>query len=153
MKIFEFPAWQGWGITGLRLVTGIVFFAHGWKKFFVDGVSGFTAYLGQLGIPVPGFFGPVVASVELLGGLLLILGLLTRWAAIPLAITMLVAAVTVHAKNGFFLPAGFEYTLVLFAATTGLVLEGSGAFAVDNLLAARAKRTPAAGEPAPAQAS
>lgn len=153
MKTLELPAWQGWGIAVLRLVTGIVFFAHGWKKFFVDGVGGFTAYLGQLGIPAPGFFGPVVASVELLGGLLLIVGLFTRWAAIPLAITMLVAAVTVHAKNGFFLPAGFEYTLVLFATTTGLFLEGPGAFSADNLLAARAKRTPAAGEPTPAQAS
>jgi putative oxidoreductase len=151
-KLFDSPISQGWAIAILRLVTGVVFFAHGWKKFFVDGVGGFTAFLGQLGIPAPGLFGPLVAGVELLGGLLLMFGLFTRWATIPLAVTMLVAAATVHLKNGFFLPAGFEYTLVLFAANLSLFLAGPGVFAVDNLVAARTKKTPSS-QPVPAQAN
>ncbi len=151
-KFLDSPVNQGWAIGLLRLVTGVVFFAHGWKKFFVDGVGGFTTFLGQLGIPAPGLFGPLVAGIELVGGLLLVFGLFTRWAAIPLAATMLVAAATVHLKNGFFLPAGFEYTLVLFAANVNLFLAGPGAFALDNLVAARTKKTPSS-QPVAAQAN
>ncbi len=132
--LIHFPYCHGWAIAILRIVTGIVFFAHGYKKIFVDGVSAFVGFLGQAGIPAPGFFAPVVAGVELLGGLALVLGLFTRWAAIPLAITMLVAAVTVHFKNGFFLPNGYEYALVLLASSLSLILAGSGECALDKIL-------------------
>ncbi len=152
LKLLDAPASQGWAIAILRLVVGVVFSAHGWKKFFVDGVGGFSTFLGQLGIPAPGLFGPVVAGLELLGGLLLMFGLFTRWVTIPLAANMLVAAATVHLKNGFFLPAGFEYTLVLFAANVSLFLAGPGAFALDNLVAARTKKTPSS-QPVAAQAN
>jgi putative oxidoreductase len=79
----------------------------------------------------------VVTLVEFLGGLALLLGLLTRWAAIPLAVGMLVAMLTVHLQAGFFLPNGYEYALTLLAANVGLVLLGSGEASVDGLIARR----------------
>ena len=60
---------------------------------------------------------------------------------------MLVAAVTVHLKNGFFLPNGYEYTLMLLAATVSLFLAGSGEFAMDNILF-RETKTPVSTTPA-----
>jgi putative oxidoreductase len=54
---------------------------------------------------------------------------------------MLVAPVTVHLMNGFFLPNGYEYTLMLLAATVSLFLAGSGEFAVDNMLFRESKTT------------
>ena len=145
--LIQVPYCHGWAIAILRVMTGVVFFAHGYKKVFVDGLNGFASFLSQIGVPAPDFFAPVVAGVELLGGLALILGLFTRWVSIPLAINMLVAAVTVHLKNGFFLPNGYEYTLMLLAATVSLFLAGSGEFAIDNILF-RETKTPVSTTPA-----
>jgi putative oxidoreductase len=111
-------------------------------------VSTFAGFLGQIGMPAPNVLAPVVAAVELLGGLALVLGLFTRWVAVPLAIVMLVAAVAVHLKQGFFLPNGYEYTLVLLAANVSLFLAGSGELALDNLW--MSKERAAASQPATA---
>ncbi len=78
--------------------------------------------------------GVIVTLVEFLGGLALFLGLFTRWFAIPLAIDMLVAILTVHLPNGFFLPDGFEYPLTLLAANVALALLGSGEASVERFL-------------------
>jgi putative oxidoreductase len=150
-KLYEFtrfPLCQGWAVAILRVATGIVFFAHGYKKVFVDGLDGFAGFLSQIGIPAAGFFAPLVAIVELAGGLALITGLLTRWAAIPLAIDMLIAGVTVHLKNGFFLPNGYEYTFILLAASVSLFLAGSGDCALDNILFRGRKAAASANAPA-----
>lgn len=129
--------WQGWGITVLRLVVGIVFLAHGGQKLFVVGFGNVAAFMGKIGIPAPMLAAIVVTLVEFLGGLALVVGSFTRWAAALLAINMLVAIMTVHLKAGFFLPAGFEFALTLFAANVALVLLGSGEASVDGLLRAR----------------
>jgi putative oxidoreductase len=97
-------------------------------------VAGFFA---QVGIPAPMLTAVVVTMVELLGGLALLLGLFTRWAAIPLAIIMGGAILTVHAAGGFFLPDGFEFVLTLLAANVALACLGSGAASVDGLLQKR----------------
>lgn len=128
---------QGWAITTLRVVVGIVFLAHGGQKLFVWGFGGVAGFLGQVGIPAPMLVAVVVTLVELLGGLALLLGLFTRWAAIPLAIDMLVAILAVHLKAGFFLPNGFEFALTLLAANLALILLGSGEASVDGFLAKR----------------
>ncbi len=78
--------------------------------------------------------GVVVTLIELLGGLALLLGLFTRWIAIPLAIDMLVAILAVHLRGGFFLPDGYEFALTLLAANVALALMGSGEASVDRLL-------------------
>jgi putative oxidoreductase len=127
----QFPSYHGWAIAIIRIVTGVVFAAHGLQKF-VNGLGGFESGLERMGIPAPEFFAPLVASVELFGGMALLVGLFTRWVTIPLAINMIVAAAAVHLKNGFFLPTGFEYVFVLFASLVGLFLAGSGELAMDN---------------------
>jgi putative oxidoreductase len=125
--------WQGWGITVLRLVVGIVFLMHGGQKLFVWGFGGVAAFLGRLGIPAPGLAAPIVTLVEFLGGLALVLGLYTRYAAALLAVDMLVAIVTYHLPHGFFAPKGVEYPLTLLAANLALVLLGPGEASVDGL--------------------
>lgn len=134
------------GIALLRIGIGGVFVAHGIQKLAVFGIGGLAGFLGQLGVPFPTLSAVAVTAAELLGGLALVAGLFTRWAAIPIAFSMLVAAVTVHLKGGFFLPDGVEYVLTLFLASIALVLTGSGAFSIDRLLEKRA------GEKSPVEA-
>lgn len=131
------------GLTVIRVVTGIVFFMHGWTKVFVWGFEGTSAGFAQMGIPLAGVMGPFVGLLELLGGLALVAGLATRWISIPLAVTMIVAILQVHLGGGFFNPDGVEFPLMLLAGLTGLALAGGGAFAVDNVLAARRAAAPA----------
>src|SRR3954452_892823 len=73
---------QGWGLTVLRIVVGIVFLVHGGQKLFLMGFGGVASFLGSLGVPAPGVFAVIVTLAELLGGLALILGLFTRIAAV-----------------------------------------------------------------------
>ena len=125
---------RDWGITLLRMIIGFTFVMHGWQKVFEMGVDNVQNGFGQMGIPMPELTAPLVAYVELFGGAALILGLFTRWIAIPLAINMLVAMALVHWSDGFFAPKGIELTLLLFAGLGTLVLGGPGAIALDNLL-------------------
>lgn len=127
--------WQGWGITILRVVVGAVFLAHGGQKLFIWGFGNVAAFLGKIGVPAPLLAAVVVTLVEFLGGLTLILGLYTRWAAALLAFDMLVAILTVHLRGGFFLPTGFEFALTLLGASIALVLLGSGEASLESLLA------------------
>src|SRR3712207_1321607 len=119
---------QGWGLTILRVVVGLVFFVHGFQKLYLMGFDGVAGMMEGLGVPAPGLFAVILTLVELLGGLALILGLFTRVAAIPLAIDMLVATLTVHLPNGFsVLPdGGDEVYLVLLAARVALAGGGPG---------------------------
>jgi putative oxidoreductase len=128
---------SSWGITVIRLVVGIVFLMHGGQKLFVLGFGAVAAYMARVGIPAPMAAAVVVTLVEFLGGLALLLGLFTRWAAIPLAVNMAVAIITVHLRNGFFLPNGYEFALTLLGANVALVLLGSGGASVDRLLEGR----------------
>ena len=129
--------WQGWGITVLRVVVGVVFLVHGGQKLFVFGLGGVAGFMGQAGFPAPMLAAVVLTAVESLGGLALLLGLFTRWAAIPLAIVMLVAILAVHLKAGFFLPDGYEFALTLLGANVALALLGSGEASVDGVLERR----------------
>ena len=140
---------KDWGIALLRAGVGGIFVAHGIQKLAVFGISGLAGFLGQIGVPFPTLSAVAVTTAELGGGLALVAGFFTRWAALPLAFSMMVAAVTVHLKDGFFLPNGVEYVLALFVASVALALTGSGAFSVDRLLE---KRSAEESVPAPEQA-
>lgn len=126
---------RAWGFTVLRVVIGFAFFMHGWQKVFEFGISGVEQGFGQMGVPLASLTAPLVAFLELLGGAALIVGLGTRWFAVPLAIDMLAAMALVHWSGGFFAPNGVELVLLLFAGLVALAFGGPGALALDHFLA------------------
>jgi putative oxidoreductase len=132
MATDPFARWHGWAAAILRVVVGVVFVAHGGQKLFATGLDDVAAGFAKLSIPVPEVATMVVTLVELLGGLALIVGWVVRWAALLLAVDMLVAMLVVHLRGGFFLPEGVEYVLTLLAATVALVLLGAGRASLDN---------------------
>ena len=130
--------------TILRLVLGIVFFAHGAQKmlgwFGGYGFSGTMHFFTQTAhIPAP--FAFLAICAEFFGGIGLIIGFLTRIAAFGITCNMLVAILTVHIHNGFFMNwygnqkgEGFEYHLLVIAIAAVLLIRGGGAFSADRAL-------------------
>ena len=119
----------------IRLIVGAVFLSEGVQKFLFPadlGVGRFT----KIGIPAPEIMAPFVGIVEIVGGLLLLLGFLTRLAAIPLIINMLVAITTtkipIFQKSGFWAMA--HEARVDFAMLLGclfLLIVGAGTWSLD----------------------
>jgi putative oxidoreductase len=126
-------SFTGAGLLILRLVVGFVFAMHGGQKLFVTGLPAVAGALAEVGIRPPHFWAVVLVWAELVGGLSLMLGLVTRLAALALGVTMLVAIAGVLWTKGFFVP-GYEFELTLLGAATALVLTGPGGFAVDRRL-------------------
>ena len=139
MLLFDAPSRRqiDTALAVLRIVLGITFLLHGGQKLFVFGFSGVSRAFAQMGIPAPGLLGPFVALVEFFGGIAILLGLLTRLAALGVGATMVVAILTVHLKHGFFAPTGVELPLALLASAIALVITGAGAFSVDQLIGQR----------------
>lgn len=118
----------------LRVATGLIFTMHGWQKF-QGGVPYVAGFLTQLGFPAPELMAVLLIAAELGGGILLILGLFTHWVAKILAIVALVALVTVHASKGFFISAGgYEFIMLILAASVSLMITGAGKFSLDKKL-------------------
>ena len=137
--------------TLIRLTLGAEFIQTGWGK--VHHLDHVIAYFQSLGIPHPELQAPFVAGTELVCGTLILLGLFTRFAVVPLAISMVVAIATakidqLHALSNLVTMLEFLY-IVLFVA---LLFEGAGPISVDALLArALGFEKPAAPEPTPLQ--
>ena len=122
----------------LRLVVGVIFVAHGAQKLFGlfggPGLQAVADMFGQMGFTPGIFWAALVGATEFVGGLGLIAGLLTRWAALGLAITMAVAVVKVHWASGLFAQnGGFEYPLTLLAVSIALLIRGAGPLSLDGL--------------------
>ncbi|HEX7978662.1 MAG TPA: DoxX family protein [Gemmatimonadaceae bacterium] len=139
MLLFDSPSRRqiDTALAVLRVVLGVTFILHGGQKLFVFGFSGVSGAFAQMGIPAPGLLGPFVAFVEFFGGIAILLGLLTRLAALGIAATMAVAILTVHLKNGFFAPTGFEFPLSLLGSAIALIIAGAGDFSLDALIGKR----------------
>ncbi|ABO24143.1 DoxX family protein [Shewanella loihica] len=125
----------------LRLPLGLIFAAHGAQKLFGwfggYGLEGTGQWMASVGFE-PGYLMALLAgSAEFFGGLALVLGLLTRPAAALTAFTMAVA-MTLHVGNGLFVSNnGYEFALILLAASLSLAVQGGGRYSVDKLLTGR----------------
>lgn len=120
-------------LTILRVIAGFLFAAHGWQKFNEFTIAGTQASFAKMGVPAAEVAAPLVASLELAGGIALIVGVLTRVFAALLALEMLGALVLVHASAGIFVATGgYELVLILAAAALTLALAGAGRFSLDS---------------------
>ena len=116
-----------------RFTLGVLFVSTGWGK--VHNLAKVTAYFGELGIPFPGIQAPMVSFIELIGGALLVIGLATRLAAVPLMGSMAVAILTAQRENLHGLPDLFglvEWTY--FALLLWVALAGPGKISLDHVL-------------------
>lgn len=129
---------SGWSLTILRLVLGVIMAYHGYLKLFVKGALPATAqFFAQIGIPLASYAAVLVAFLEFAGGLLLILGLLTRWVSVLLIVEMLVAFFKVHLRQGFFITPqayGYEFILLILAVLVFVLINGSGSFSLGKML-------------------
>jgi putative oxidoreductase len=123
------------GILVLRLALGIMFTAHGLQMAFGlfggPGVKGFSQMLSGLGFAPAIFWSYIASYTVLVGGILVIIGVQTRGAAILLLIFILTAGIKVHLGKGFFLSnGGYEYTFIIAAICVALILLGPGKFII-----------------------
>jgi putative oxidoreductase len=120
-----------YAVLMLRVALGIMFIAHSaYLKVFVFTLPGTAQFFESLGLP--GFSAYVLVVAETLGGLLLILGVGTRWVSLAL-VPVLVGATWVHSGNGWLFSAengGWEYPLFLAVSAVALGLLGDGAYAL-----------------------
>ena len=137
-----------WSAIPLRVIVGYGFIAHGYAKL-ANGPERFIGILHNIGVPAPAFMGWTTILVEISGGLAVLVGAFIPLMSAPMAMILLVAALTVHLPYGFssiklqavtpsgaqFGPPGYETDLLYLACLAALVLGGSGPFALDGLLA------------------
>jgi putative oxidoreductase len=122
----------------VRLIVGIIMLAHGWQKLTEMGPGNFGGQmLAGLGVPLPVFAGYVVTFVEIIGGILLIVGFLSRLAALLLTINLIVAILLVKVNVGFLSGSsgtGAELDLALIAGLLVILFAGPGRLSVDHAL-------------------
>lgn len=117
-----------------RVVLGIVFIAHGWQKFSENGMDATVKGFEGMGIPAPTLSAYFTVGAEIIGGALLILGALLPLAGLALTGVMLGAMFFVHLEGGFYnMNGGYEYVLMLAAASIAIGFSGGGALALDSL--------------------
>jgi putative oxidoreductase len=143
---FVFGTFPSWSHLVVRLALGVIFFAHGAQKVFGwfggRGLSATIAGFRQMNIPPAAT--ALAAFVECFGGLAVLVGFLTRPAALGLIGVMLVAIAKVHVAHGFFLnwsvtPGkghGYEFNLALIAMALAILIGGGGVLSIDRLIVA-----------------
>jgi putative oxidoreductase len=145
---------MNFGLFLLRLTLGIIFILHGGQKVIGwlngPGLSGWVGFMSKMG--VPSYLAYLAAFAEFLGGVGVLVGLLTRVAAFGIASVMVTAIATVHWKNGFFLnmmcdPSkghGFEYAFALLGMALCLIFSGAGKISLDGMIFCKKKAPPPA---------
>jgi len=119
-----------YGATLLRLILGVVYVMHAYLAVVVLGPAGMIAYQAKNGVPFAEIGTWYLILAHGLGGIFLVLGLFTRWAALANVPVMLGALLFVHLKNGFWAhtkPSGYEYVLVLLVVSLAVAMIGGGA--------------------------
>ena len=156
LAVAPLPAPTGSFALPLRLIVGYGFLAHGYAKL-ARGPDVFVGILHAMGMPFAFLLGWATILIELIGGLLILLGALVPLVSVPMMIVLLVAIFTVHLSNGFssikliaydasgahFGQPGYETDLLYLAALLALCLGGAGPFSLDGYLNARRTSTAA----------
>ena len=122
-----------YGIALLRLSLGLLFMVHGLLKVFAFSLSGTASFFESVGLP--GFMAYVVTPMEVMGGLMLVIGLYTRWVALVLFPILLVATVKVHGASGWLFTnegGGWEFPAFFAVATVVQGLLGAGALGLTS---------------------
>jgi putative oxidoreductase len=124
-------ALQPLGLLVLRVSLGIIFFSHGYPKL-AHSATGMQSFFVQHGLP--GYFVYVAGVLEVFGGILLVLGLFTRGAALLLTIEMGVAIWKVHSAAGIYVVRDYEFPLAVLAGSFALATVGAGLISLDHPL-------------------
>src|SRR5260370_24972833 len=119
------------GLLVLRLVLGLIFFTHGYPKLAHAG-AGMQSFFVEHGLP--GYFVYIAGVLEVFGGMLLVLGLFTRAAALLLAIGMRVAIWKVHSAGGYLAVHNYEFPLAVLASSFALATVGAGRLSLHHPL-------------------
>lgn len=120
-----------YGAMLLRLVLGIVYVMHAYLALVIFGPAGMIDYQVKNGVPFPEIATWYVILAHGLGGIFLVLGIYTRWAALANVPAMLGALLFAHLKHGFWAHRnGYEYVLVLLVATMAVAMIGGGALSL-----------------------
>jgi len=122
---------EAYGALVLRIFLGVIYMAHAYLNLFVMGPAGAIGYQRALHIPLPEIGVWYLILAHGLGGLMLILGIMVRWAALANIPIIAGALWFVHLPQGFFIfgdKSGYEYVLLLLGATVAQALLGAGAF-------------------------
>lgn len=122
-----------------RIALGVTLFAHGWQKFFTNGIDATAQGFDSMGVPVATASAVFAAVVELVGGALLIIGLLTPLVAVLVVVDMAGAFWFAHRAAGtiFVGEGGYELVLVLAAGAALVGAVAGGRYGVDGLLRRR----------------
>lgn len=139
-----------WSPIPIRMIVGYGFMAHGYAKL-ARGPEHFAAILHAIGMPFPSELSWLTVVVEILGGLMVLIGAGVELAAVPMAVVLVVAIITVHLPNGFssiklqsfdaagahFGQPGYEADLLYLAGLAALVMTGAGPLSLDSFLLRR----------------
>ena len=146
------PQFARWAPLPLRLIVGYGFIVHGYAKL-ARGPDTFAAVLHTLGVPLPHLLAWLTTLVELIGGTAILAGAFVPLAAVPMAIVLVTALLTIHLPYGFFSvklveasasgtrfgPVGYEVILLYLAGLAALVAGGAGPLSIDELRLRRAR--------------
>lgn len=137
-----------------RVLLGAVLIAHGWQKYGTNGLAATSGAFEKMGVPLPGLSAAVAGGIELAGGTLLMLGLLTPIAGLAVAANMAGAFWFVHKDAGVFAAdGGWELVAVIAVAALQLAVVGAGRFSLDHILFGRRRDSLAAPSDAPTSPS
>ncbi len=115
----------------LRVVTGFMFFMHGYGKFNM-GIEAVSGFFGSAGIPLANVVAYVVTYGEMIGGVMLILGFCTHWVSKLNIVIILGAIYFVHLTNGYgSADGGYEYPLLILAVSVLILTHGAGKYSLD----------------------
>lgn len=129
---------QPLGLLALRVVLGVIMIGHGYGKVFHGGLAQHAHRVASLGLP--GWLAYPSALTEFFGGILIIVGVLTRFVSLLMIIDMAVAIWKIHWKNGMFAKGGYEFPLTLATIAFALIFFGAGPIAIDAIRSSAAPK-------------